>query len=115
MACFAAVWSERREFAAHVHPYSSARVLRDAPADRWRCVRCQVDHHTVKMHTAFIKNRGEGDFSEWEKAFVAADHDKDGVIQVHEASRIFKVSHRFSRGLPVCVCTAWLGRMSGCV
>jgi hypothetical protein len=67
------------------------------------------------MHTAFIKNRGEGDFSEWEKAFAAADHDKDGVIKVHEASRIFKVHLRFSRALPICMCTARLGRMSGCV
>lgn len=45
----------------------------------------------MKMHTSFIKNRSEGDFSEWEKAFLMADMDKDGLIPVHEASRIFKV------------------------
>lgn len=50
----------------------------------------KVDHHTVKMHTAFIKNRGDGDFTMWKEAFVTADNDKDGLIPVHEAPRIFK-------------------------
>jgi len=54
-----------------------------------------------------------------EKAFAAADHDKDGVIKVHEASRIFKVHLRFSRALPIRMCTARLFRgllpLGGCL
>jgi len=51
----------------------------------------QVDHHTVKMHTAFIRNRGDGDFTEWRKAWALADSDNDDLIPVQEAPRIFKV------------------------
>ena len=51
----------------------------------------QVDHHKVKMHTAFIKNKGDGDFTEWRKAWTMADSDNDDLIPVQEAPRIFKV------------------------
>jgi len=50
----------------------------------------KVDHHTVKMHSSFIKNRNEQDFSDWEKAFQMADHNKDGLVPVKDAVKIFK-------------------------
>jgi len=50
----------------------------------------KVDHHTVKMHTEFIKNRGDGDFAKWREAWDIADLDKDGVILVQESARVFK-------------------------
>jgi len=43
------------------------------------------------MHTAFIRNRGDGDFTEWRKAWALADSDNDDLIPVQEAPRIFKV------------------------
>jgi len=43
------------------------------------------------MHTAFIKNKGDGDFTEWRKAWTMADSDNDDLIPVQEAPRIFKV------------------------
>jgi hypothetical protein len=51
----------------------------------------QVDHHTVKLHTAFIKDRKDDDFSKWHEAWLLADHDHDGKIPVQEAARVFKV------------------------
>ena len=59
------------------------RVLAEALHD-------QVDHHTVKMHTSFLQNREDGDFSFWEESFRLADTDRDGLIPVREAPRIFK-------------------------
>eukprot|EP00281_Chroomonas_sp_CCMP1168_P026498 CAMPEP_0206227070 /NCGR_PEP_ID=MMETSP0047_2-20121206/8429_1 /ASSEMBLY_ACC=CAM_ASM_000192 /TAXON_ID=195065 /ORGANISM="Chroomonas mesostigmatica_cf, Strain CCMP1168" /LENGTH=149 /DNA_ID=CAMNT_0053650201 /DNA_START=51 /DNA_END=500 /DNA_ORIENTATION=+ len=50
----------------------------------------KVDHHTVKMHTAFIKARKDEDFSHWKEAFEKADSDKDGKIAVKEVGRVFK-------------------------
>lgn len=51
----------------------------------------QVDHHTVKLHTAFIRDRKDDDFSKWNEAWLLADHDHDGKIPVQEAARVFKV------------------------
>ncbi len=66
----------------------------------------QVDHHTVKLHTAFIKDRKDDDFSKWHEAWLLADHDHDGLIPVQEAARVFKV--RVRHPLPPlgpCACT----------
>ena len=57
----------------------------------------QVDHHTVKMHTRFLKDRKDNDFSKWHEAWMQADHDHDGKILVQEAARVFKVLRRGAR------------------
>ena len=70
---------------------SSQRVLTQTGSRAKTRSVSQVDHHTVKMHTAFIKNKGDGDFTEWRKAWTMADSDNDDLIPVQEAPRIFKV------------------------
>mmetsp|Transcript_2813 Transcript_2813/g.4579 ORF Transcript_2813/g.4579 Transcript_2813/m.4579 type:complete len:154 (+) Transcript_2813:45-506(+) len=60
----------------------------------------KVDHHTVKMHSSFIKNRNEQDFSDWEKAFQMADHNKDGLVPVKDAVKIFKDHYNLVHHIP---------------
>ena len=43
----------------------------------------QVNHHTVRMHTAFIKARDSENFEHWEDAWKKCDIDKDGLVPLH--------------------------------
>ncbi len=50
----------------------------------------QVNHHTVRMHTAFIKARDSDNFEHWEDSWKKCDVDKDGLVPLH-VSLAFRV------------------------
>jgi hypothetical protein len=51
----------------------------------------QVDHHTVKMHTAFIKARNTDNFDHWEDAWSVCDTDRDGMIPLSVSDKFMFV------------------------